>query len=170
MNYSIDLQAVGYDRIIWLILLFVLVAAAIVFAVFFAKINKKLKALPKKAMENQDNERTLKKDFGEGDLEYLRSRVLADIEKIARDYKNKKLNSRQASYWISITVRNFLKSATGKDADCQTYEELRMWGYISLTVLMNSLYGAEFAPDPEVDMDDCINDARKLVKQWTLHN
>jgi len=167
MNYSIDLQAPLSDKAYWLILLIALALLAAVFAFFFARMYKKLKAL----RDNKGNiEEPVMAPVGPIiNPASVKDRAMAEIARIEANYNNRQITSRQAALELSIAVRLFLKAMTGREADCNTYEELRKWGYTALTILMNSLYGIEFAEhkDIEVDMNACIQDARKLVAGWT---
>ena len=167
MEYSIDLQPAAYDRTLWYIVVLAFLAAAVVFTIIFIIVRKKLKAL--EAAGTSMDIPVQNVPYIEADFMRARQEALGEIAAIEANYLQKKIDSREAALRLSITVRTFIKNMTSREADCETYEELRKWGLNALTSLMYNLYGTEFAGELNVDARECIDDSRKLVEKWNIY-
>lgn len=163
MNYSVDLQAIAYDKAWWYLLLLVLLGVIVILAFVFIKLSKKLKTMDKEEPVTKQEQVPMRPILNPV---MIKNNTLQEIAQIEYEYGQKLIDSREACLKLSIAVRLFIKNMTGREADCETYAELRLWGFDALTMLMENLYGLEFAGNVELDASACINDAKGLVARW----
>lgn len=157
MEFSISLQNAFFDdKYLYIVLISLAMAAAICFVTFcLIRIEKPVAAVVKNA-PNKTNEM----------IEQKRIETLTKLNDLDVRYKRKEVGVRETSTIISITVREFLTYATGKEMDCSTLTEMNKWNSKDLTKLIGCLYGAEFSKYSAKDAANFLRDAKKLVAAW----
>lgn len=162
MDYSIKLQDPYSDSIKWALLLLGILLAAAFFLVLFWWMN----ARSARTQKENSQPSQAPQSVPSASAEQLKNAALTELMEIENSYCMKKLNVREASMRISLTVRSYLASVTDGNADCRTLSELAGWKKPELTRLIGFLYGAEFSEMSSADAQALFRDARKLVAQW----
>ncbi|SHH82611.1 hypothetical protein SAMN02745229_00909 [Butyrivibrio fibrisolvens DSM 3071] len=158
MEFSVSLQdALFDDKYLYIILISLLLASLICFVTFcFIRVEKTARVVAVKKAPDKTPEMIEKK----------RVETLTRLNDLDNKYKRKEIGVRETSTIISITVRDFLSYATGKEMDCSTLTEMYKWNSRDLTKLIGCLYGAEFSKYSAKDAANFLRDAKKLVAAW----
>ena len=155
MEFSVSLQGALFDEKYLYIILISLVLASLICFVTFCFI--KVEAPVRVAAVHKAPDKT--PDM----IEKKRIETLTKLNDLDVKYKRKEISVRETSTIISITVRDFLSYATGKEMDCSTLTEMHKWNSRDLTKLIGCLYGAEFSTYSAKDAANFLRDAKKLV-------
>lgn len=157
MDFSISIQNAFFDdKYLYIILISLVLASVICFVTFcFIKVEKPVVAVVKKAPDKTNDM-----------IEKKRIETLSKLNALDDKYRRKEISVRETSTIISITVREFLSYATGKEMDCSTLTEIYKWNSKDLTKLIGCLYGAEFSKYSAKDAANFLRDAKKLVAAW----
>ena len=116
MEFSVSLQdALFDDKYLYIILISLLLASLICFVTFcFIRVEKTARVVAVKKAPDKTPEMIEKK----------RVETLTRLNDLDNKYKRKEIGVRETSTIISITVRDFLSYATGKEMDCSTLTEM----------------------------------------------
>ena len=157
MEFSVSLQdALFDDKYLYIILISLVLASLICFVTFcLIKVEKPIRVVAVKAPDKTPDM-----------IEKKRIETLTRLNDLDIKYKRKEISVRETSTVISITVRDFLAYATGKEMDCSTLTEMYKWNSRDLTKLIGCLYGAEFSKYSAKDAANFLRDAKKLVAAW----
>lgn len=139
---------------LWLALAAVLLAVAWYLGVWLWSIPRKPKPAPQRTVNLPD----------------LRTRHLAELDRIEAGVRTGELPERDAYQQMSTLVRSFVSGVSGIPTETMTLSDLRAAGLPRLPETVELMYPPEFSPDPVDDPEQrlttTLSRARELVSTW----
>lgn len=96
----------------------------------------------------------------------IKSKYLAQLDAIEYKYENKMIELRKAYQLISESMRLFVFEITDITTQNYSLAEIRKLNIPNLYELIEEYYEPEFASKSVGDLQNSINKARRVIKQW----
>ena len=99
-------------------------------------------------------------------LATIKNQYLQQLYTVENDYKNKKIELRQAYQKIRGIIRLFIYEVTDIKTQNYSLSEIKKLNIPRLYELIEEFYEPEFASKSEGDFNVSINKARRVIVEW----
>lgn len=157
MNTTVSLQKSFSYALLPVIILGVMAILGIVFLIIIPVLKKK--HLEKKSKLHIKKVRPV-------NVEKLKAKYIAELEKIQSDFSSDKISTRHAYHRISACVRGFVHGVTGIRVQNATLADIKTLNMPLLETLIEEYYEPEFASKSEGDVNSSITKTKRVIEEW----